>query len=62
MKKKFVELTFISRINRDGSGTTPVTDIEVADLIDDVFEVKCLSLTLKTYISCGFNSYVVKLK
>jgi len=62
MKKRFDELTFISRINRDGSDTTPVTDAEVADLIDDVFEVNCLSLTLKTYIACGFNSYVVKLK
>lgn len=55
------ELIFISRINRDGSGTTPVT--ETPDyLLEENFVIHSLSITNKTYIACGFNSYVVKLK
>lgn len=67
------DLIFISFIKRDGSGTIPVgtkwtlesdhpkTD-DVSYLDDEIFSVRCLSITHKTYIAMGFNSWVVKIK
>ncbi len=55
------ELIFISQINRDGNGTTQVTETP-EHLLKESFAINSLSLTNKTYIASGFNSYVVKLK
>ena len=67
------ELEFISFIKRDGSGTIPVgtewdekqdypkTD-DVSYMDEDRFVLNTLSLTYKTFIACGFNSWVVRLK
>ncbi len=64
MKKTANELIFISQINRDGSGTSPVSDRYIETMINnkDEFNVLCLSMSKKTYIANGFNSFVVKLK
>ena len=68
MKKKAYELEFISIINRDGSGTEPVTQEHLSMLLinkfskDDDYEIICLSLTEKTFIAFNFNAYVVRLK
>lgn len=62
MKLKGYQLEFVSRIQRDGSGIIPVRNIEIESLQDDVFEINGLSMTSKTFIASGFNSYVVKLK
>lgn len=62
------ELIFISQINRDGNGTTPVPDHYVKEMLenplmkDNPFHVRCLSLTEGTYIAMGFNSFVVRIK
>lgn len=60
MKLAGKDLQFISRILRDGSGTEPTEDMEFAD--NDIFKVRCLSISYETYIAIGFNSYVVKIK
>lgn len=57
MKRKAHELIFISQIKRDGSGVEKVKYIP-----DDVFELRCLSLSQKTFIAFNFNAFVVKLK
>jgi len=62
MTKKGKRLEFISQINRDGSGTKPVTDQYIYLMRDDKFKLQCLSLTQKTFIASGFNSFVVRLK
>jgi hypothetical protein len=68
MKKFARELIFISQINRDGSGTTPVKPdylramLENKLMKDEPFKLKCLSMTEKTYIAFNFNAFVVKLK
>lgn len=62
MKLKGKDLIFISWINRDGSGVNPVRQELIDIMQEDNFEVNCLSLTEKTYIACGFNSFVVRLK
>ena len=67
MIKKASELIFISQILRDGSGTKKVCEelnekLQNAQYIDDYYEINSLSLTEKTHIASGFNSYVVKLK
>lgn len=68
MKKKANELEFISWINRDGSGTKKVPKSMLKMMLendlakDDEFEINALSMTNKTYIASGFNSFVVKLK
>lgn len=60
MKKlKGNQLEFISWILRDGSGTDPVEDTE--HLQNETFTINCLSMTKKTYIASGFNSFVVKI-
>lgn len=62
MKKFGRELEFISWINRDGSGTKPVSDSLVEILQEEKFKLHCLSLTQKTFIVHGMNSFVVKIK
>ena len=71
MKYLGKQLEFISLIKRDGSGTIavgtewnteskhPKTDC-VKYLDDEAFSITCLSLTNRTYIASGFNSWVVK--
>jgi hypothetical protein len=62
MKLKGKDLIFISWIKRDGSGTKMVKKRLIELMQEDDFKVNCLSLTEKTYIACGFNSFVVRLK
>lgn len=68
MKKYPHELEFISRIKRDGSGTEKLTKEDLKHFEEnkfasnDLYEVNVLSLSEKTFIAIGFNSYVVKLK
>lgn len=67
MTKKASELIFISRILRDGSGVQQVTvehqkQLESAKYVDEEYKLNFLSLSDKTFIASGFNSYVVKLK
>ena len=68
MKKKAHELDFISQINRDGSGTTEVSESYLKSMLenklmkDEDFEVSCLSLSEGTFIATNFNSFVVRLK
>jgi len=73
MKKLGKELEFISFIKRDGSGTVevgtewnsnkdyPKTD-DMCYLNEEEFNINSLSMTYRTYIASGFNSWVVKLK
>jgi len=73
MKKLGKELEFISFIKRDGSGTIacgtswdknskhPKTD-DMSYLDEDHFDINAISITHKTYIASGFNTWVVKLK
>ena len=74
MKALGKELEFISWIKRDGSGTIsigtewnhqtsdhPKTD-DVKYMDEDKFRLTRLSLTHKTFIASGFNSFVVRLK
>ena len=65
------QLEFISFIKRDGTGTVMVgskwnKDCPKIDnmsyLDDDFFDVKCLSLSQKTFIASGFNSFVVRIR
>lgn len=68
MKRKPHELDFISQINRDGSGTKPVSEsylqamLENKFMKDECFTLRCLSMSERTYIAHGFNSFVVRLK
>lgn len=68
MKLQAKDMIFISQINRDGSGTTPVSESYLDTMLNnplcknDVFKVRRLSLSEDTYIAMGFNSFVVKLK
>ena len=73
MKYKGKQLEFISFIKRDGTGTVmvgtewdknkeyPKVD-DMSYLDDEIFEVSCLSLSNKTFIASGFNSFVVRIK
>lgn len=61
MKRFGYELDFISSINRDGSGTKPVTDDYKYMMNNDQFEINCLSISEKTFIASGFNSFIVKI-
>ncbi len=62
------ELEFISQIKRDGSGVSKVSKSYLKCMLenkfckDDEFEIRCLSLTEKTFIAIGFNSFIVRLK
>ncbi len=62
MKKQGSELEFISWIRRDGSGTDPVKPDHIKVIQTESFEVSALSLSNKTFIAHGFNSFVVKLR
>lgn len=62
MRKKGKNMEFISWIDRNGLGVTLINDEHVQSLNEEWFAIKCLSLTNKTYIAAGFNSYVVRLK
>ena len=62
MEKLGKELQFISWIKRDGSGTKMVKKKLIELMQEDTFKVKCLSMTEKTFIASGFNSFVVRLK
>ena len=59
MRKNANQLEFISRINRDGSGVSTVDEKEV---LNEDFKLNSLSISEKTYIASGMNSYVVKIK
>jgi len=66
MKIKAKKLIFVSRIERDGSGVIPVSE-DMNILLQKCkfnpkYKLNPLSLSNKTYIASGFNSYVVKLK
>jgi len=67
-KAKASELTFISVIKRDGSGTEPVNSDEITNLLETFgnqnreHELHCLSISQGTFILSEFNTYVVKLK
>lgn len=56
------KLTFISRIKRDGSGTEEINNYNLPAIEKENYELSSLSITEKTYIAKGFNSYVVRLK
>ena len=56
------ELEFINQINSDGSGVTSVDNKYLEYIKNDRFQLSCLSITEKTWIASGFNSFVVKLK
>ena len=62
MKKFGKDLHFISWIKRDGSGTEKVKQSTIYSMDDELFRLNWLSITSKTFIASGFNSYVVKLK
>lgn len=68
MKKKPKQLEFISQIKGDGSGTVPVTDKTLKFMLENPLQnneklkLTSLSLSNKTYIASGFNSFVVRLK
>jgi len=56
------ELIFLSNIQRDGSGTESVANVDMKHLNETVFKISCLSITNRTYIASEFNSYVVRYK
>jgi hypothetical protein len=73
MKKLGKELEFISFVRRDGSGVVPVgtpwngeSDHPKTDdmnyLNEEEFEINTISMTYKTFIASGFNTWVVRLK
>ncbi len=62
MKLKGSDLEFISQINRDGIGTSPVSDSYVKLMENEKFKVYCLSMSQRTFIAMDFNSFVVKIK
>lgn len=73
MEKKGKQLKFLSFIKRDGSGTVtcgstwngemgiPKVD-DMSYLDNDDFTLHALSLSERTFIAHGFNSFVVRLK
>ena len=57
------KLQFISFIKRDGSGVVMVGDTDNMSYLDeDNFKIMRLSISEKTFIACGFNSFIVKLR
>lgn len=67
MKLKPHRLEFISQIKRDGSGVVPISESIEKGLKeglagDSKYKILPLSISEKTYIAVGFNSYVVKIK
>lgn len=61
MRKKGKNLVFISRILRDGKNVEIIEEFP-KHLSKELFELKPLSLTKKTFIASGFNTYVVRIK
>ena len=61
MEKLGKELEFISRIKRDGSGTKRVKKKLIELMQGDRFKINRLSMTEKTFIASGFNSFVVRI-
>ena len=68
IKKTAKDLKFISQINKDGSGTTLVSDLYLKSMLenplmkDELFELHCLSMTEKTFIAFNINVFVVQIK
>lgn len=62
MKIQGSKLEFISWIRRDGSGTDKVEESLIELMQDEYFELNGLSMTEKTFIASGFNSFVVRMK
>jgi len=63
MKKFGKELIFISQIKRNGRGVDIDISKEYIEMMrNDLFHLTALSLSEKTFIASGFNSFVVKLK
>tara|TARA_R110002153_G_scaffold266685_1_gene430211 strand:- start:1113 stop:1331 length:219 start_codon:yes stop_codon:yes gene_type:complete len=62
MKKKGKDLIFLNCIKGDGKSVCMVKKRLIELMKEDVFNVNCLSITNKTFIASGFNSFVVKLK
>ena len=65
-KAKTHELEFISQLNRDGSGVTPIDAdylkaMHENPLMQD-FDLSPLSLTEGTYVAFNFNVFIVKKK
>lgn len=60
MKKPGHELKFISQIKRDGTGVIDLANVDMSFFDNDKFKINSLSVTNKTYIACGFNSFVVQ--
>ncbi len=55
------DLIFISQINRDGSGTTPI-GVEYLEMLQtNMFDIYRLSMSEGTFIAMNFNAFVVKL-
>ncbi len=62
MKALGKELIFIGRIEGDGNKITSIKDKDMRLFDDDKFKINCLSMTNRTFIASGFNTYVVKFK
>lgn len=63
MEKRGCQLEFISRINKDGSGTEMVTTTDDLSFLNNVkFDLMGLSMTLGTYIVGHNFCYVVRIK
>ena len=62
MRLKGKDLIFISWIKRDGSGVKMVKKKLIQLIQEDEFEMNCLSISERTWIASGFNSFVVKRK
>lgn len=67
-KAKASQLIFLGQISRDGAGIVEVSEAYKKEMLenplmkDDLFEIRVLSLTEKTYTAIGFNTFVVKLR
>ena len=62
MEKQGRELEIISQIDRDGKGTSKVSESYLKLMQDETFSLRTLSLTQGTFIAFNFNAFVVKLK
>jgi len=61
-RMKGYQLIFISWILRDGSGTEKIKKGQRDYLNKDEYTINALSISQRTYIASGFNSYVVRIK
>lgn len=63
MERYAKELHFISKLKPDGTKLELLP--EAADEVlrsNDIYKLTCLSITHKTWVASGMNTYVVKLK